>query len=376
MRLIDSLADRGLFSETERVRATEAVAAAPGKPAHVTLIEKGFIKEEALFPVLADEYGLEFVDLTATPVEPAALVGIPQKLIHRKNLMPLSRQNGTLVVATGDPFDSYAIDELGTMTGLHIHPVLGSPREIARLIKAHFGVGGDTVSALLHEAKSAKEDVELLEDIEADDSEQAKQAQDASVVKLVNTILIEAANERASDIHIEHEEHTLRIRYRIDGLLQEQRLPPEINRFQSAIVSRLKIMARLNLAEKRLPQDGRIKMKVQGREIDVRVSIIPMTHGEGIVMRLLDCRQFLHPLPLYSFFHDSPVCGWTLGKSIGSSSGSGTKVVLHSPQIVRTSRWAMTPSTVLDTRKGSTPMSIIRVKALGASFVCSVLKTM
>jgi general secretion pathway protein E/type IV pilus assembly protein PilB len=116
----------------------------------------------------------------------------------------------------------------------------------------------------------------------------AKQAQEASVVHLVNQILIEAANERASDIHIEIEETGLKIRYRIDGLLQLQNLPPEINRFQAAIISRLKIMARLNIAEKRLPQDGRIKMKVQGREIDVRVSIIPMVHGEGIVMRLLD----------------------------------------------------------------------------------------
>ena len=113
-------------------------------------------------------------------------------------------------------------------------------------------------------------------------------AQEASVVKLVNEILIEAANERASDIHIEPEENSLRIRYRIDGMLQTQTLPPEINRFQAAIISRIKIMARLNIAEKRLPQDGRIKMRVQGREIDVRVSIIPMIHGEGIVMRLLD----------------------------------------------------------------------------------------
>jgi general secretion pathway protein E/type IV pilus assembly protein PilB len=113
-------------------------------------------------------------------------------------------------------------------------------------------------------------------------------AQEASVVKLVNEILIEAANERASDIHIEPEEEALRIRYRIDGILQTQALPPEITRFQSAIISRIKIMSRLNIAEKRLPQDGRIKMRVQGRDIDVRVSIIPMTHGEGICMRLLD----------------------------------------------------------------------------------------
>jgi general secretion pathway protein E/type IV pilus assembly protein PilB len=132
------------------------------------------------------------------------------------------------------------------------------------------------------------EEVELLEGLEADDSEAAKMAQEASVVKLVNEILIEAANERASDIHIEPEEGSLRIRYRIDGLLQTQPMPAEITRFQAAIISRLKIMARLNIAEKRLPQDGRIKMRVQGRDIDVRVSIIPMIHGEGIVMRLLD----------------------------------------------------------------------------------------
>src|SRR5262249_45082942 len=155
-----------------------------------------------------------------------------------------------------------------------------SPREIARLIKTHFGVGGETVTALM-QARGDEDGVELLEDLEADDSEAAKMAQEASVVKLVNEILVEAANERASDIHVEPEEHGLRIRYRIDGLLQTQSLPPEINRFQAAIISRIKIMAHLNIAEKRLPQDGRIKIRVQNREIDVRVSIIPMIHGEG-----------------------------------------------------------------------------------------------
>jgi general secretion pathway protein E/type IV pilus assembly protein PilB len=164
--------------------------------------------------------------------------------------------------------------------------VLASTREIARLIKVHFGVGGETVTAMMQER--ASDGVELLEELEADDSELAKMAQEASVVKLVNEILVEAANERASDIHVEPDEHSLRIRYRIDGLLQTQALPPEINRFQAAMISRIKIMAHLNIAEKRLPQDGRIKMRVQNREIDVRVSIIPMIHGEGIVMRLLD----------------------------------------------------------------------------------------
>lgn len=287
MDLLSTLVEHGLIPETDRNRALEAVAAAPGTAPHLVLIGKGFVREEKLLPVLAEEFGLELVDLTRAQIEPAVLTAMPQKLIHRKNLMPVARNNGTLTVATGDPYDAYALEELQTLTGLHVQPVLAPMREITQLIKAHFGVGGDTVAALAEEAKD-QGDIELLEDIEADDSELAKQAQEASVVRLVNQILVEAANERASDIHIEPGEVGLKIRYRVDGLLQNQNLPPEINRFQNAIISRLKIMARLNIAEKRLPQDGRIKMKVAGREIDVRVSIIPMVFGEGIVMRLLD----------------------------------------------------------------------------------------
>jgi general secretion pathway protein E/type IV pilus assembly protein PilB len=288
MQLLETLARRGLLSDVERARAVDAIKAAPTFPPHQVLIDKGFLKEETLLPVLGEEFGLELVDLSHTKIDAGVLASMPQKLVHRKNLMPIARHNGTLIVATGDPFDAYAIDELQTLTGLHVLPVLAPPREIARLIKQYFGVGGDTVAALAEEAKGQQEDIEFLEALEADDSEMAKAAQEASVVRLVNQILIEAANERASDIHVETEEKGIRIRYRIDGLLQEQSLPPEINRFAAAIISRIKIMSRLNIAEKRLPQDGRIKMKVQGREIDVRVSIIPMIHGEGIVMRLLD----------------------------------------------------------------------------------------
>jgi general secretion pathway protein E/type IV pilus assembly protein PilB len=287
MQLLESLVKRKLIPENDRARAAEAIKNAPEFPPHQVLIDKGFIKEEVLLPVLAEEFGLELVDLTHAKIDPAVLEAMPQKLVHRKNLMPVSRHNGTLIVATSNPFDAYALDELQTLTGLHVMPVLAPPREISHLIKQYFGVGGDTVAALAEEARN-QDDIEFLEALETDDSELAKQAQEASVVRLVNQILIEAANERASDIHVECEEDGLRIRYRIDGLLQKQNLPPEINRFQLAIISRIKIMARLNIAEKRLPQDGRIKMKVQGREIDVRVSIIPMVHGEGIVMRLLD----------------------------------------------------------------------------------------
>jgi general secretion pathway protein E/type IV pilus assembly protein PilB len=286
MNLLQLLIQRGLVRNEDVPALQTAAKNQPQRPLHLLVLDQGYAKEEELLPLLAEQFGMDLVDLTKVHVEPDMLKTMPNKLVHRRSLMPLSRENGTLTVATADPFDVYALDELQTLTGLQVQPVLASPREISRLIKTHFGVGGETVTAMM--ADRAKEQVELLEEIEADDSEIAKQAQEASVVKLVNEILVEAANERASDIHVEPEEHSLRIRYRIDGILQTQVLPPEINRFQAAIISRIKIMARLNIAEKRLPQDGRIKMRVNNKEIDVRVSIIPMIHGEGIVMRLLD----------------------------------------------------------------------------------------
>lgn len=302
MNLVQLLVSKGVLRETDVPALQAAQKGANGKPFHSVVIDSGFAKEEDVLPVLADHFGMELVDLTKVDVQPDTLKAMPTRLVHRRSLMPLSRENGTLTVATGDPYDVYAIDELQTLTGLNVHAVLASPREINRLIKTHFGVGGETVNAMVQDRK---EEIELLEELEGDDSELAKMAQEASVVKLVNEILVEAASERASDIHIEPEENTLRIRYRIDGILQTQALPPEITRFQAAIISRLKIMARLNIAEKRLPQDGRIKMRVHGHEIDVRVSIIPMIYGEGIVMRLLDKTRMVFSLANVGMLEDT-----------------------------------------------------------------------
>src|SRR6185436_15226580 len=184
-----------------------------------------------------------------------------------------------------DPFDLYPLDELSASTGLTVIPVLASRTEIAKLIKQHLGVGSETVTGLMAQAE---ENVQLLSEIETDGSELSEMAQEASVIRLVNEIMLEAIETRASDVHIEPQGAGLRIRYRIDGLLQTQPVPAELHRFAAAIISRLKIMSRLNIAEKRLPQDGRMKLKVVGREIDVRVSVIPMINGEGIVMRILD----------------------------------------------------------------------------------------
>ncbi len=250
-------------------------------------IELGFVTEEDALRAVAAAVGIEFVDLRKTEVDLSLLQTIPQRLIFRQSLFPVRRENGAIVVATNNPFDLYPLDEVSASTGLAVLPALAERAEISKLIKLHFGVGGETVGGLIQQ-KIEQDGVELLEEIETDGSELSEMAQEASVVRLVNEILLEAIESRTSDVHIESQAAGIVIRYRVDGILHSQPTPPEINHFQAAIISRLKIMARLNIAEKRLPQDGRIKLKVRGREVDVRVSVIPMIHGEGIVMRILD----------------------------------------------------------------------------------------
>jgi len=252
-------------------------------------IELGFVTEDNALQAVGEEVGLDFVDLSKFEVDISLLDSFPQKIIYRNSLFPISRENGSITVATSDPFDLYPLDEVGSITGLSVTPVLAGKREIAKLIKDNLGVGSETVEGLVLAANEDTDDaVELLGDIETDGSELSEMAQEASVVRLVNEIMLEAIDSRASDVHIESQSSGIVIRYRIDGMLHPQPVPPEINRFHLAIISRLKIMSRLNIAEKRLPQDGRMKLKVHGREVDVRVSVIPMINGESIVMRILD----------------------------------------------------------------------------------------
>ena len=248
-------------------------------------VQLGLITEEAALRAIGEGMGLEFIDLAEAEVDLSLLGDFPVRFIHRESLFPVRRTNGTLVVATSDPFNLYPLDELGASIGQSILPVLASRVEIAKRIKAHFGVGSETIDGLM--AQSGEDRLDLAEGAESDDA-LSQLAQEPSVVRLVNEILLEAIESRASDVHLESQQSGLFVRYRIDGVLQRQPTPPEINRFQAAIISRLKIMARLNIAERRLPQDGRIQLRVAGREVDIRVSVIPMIHGEGIVLRILD----------------------------------------------------------------------------------------
>lgn len=254
-----------------------------------TAVELSFVEEDEALKALGMAVGLDYIDLNHTEIDTALIKTIPQRLIYRQSLLPVRRENGSIVVATSDPFDLYPLDEVAAATGLSVVPVLAGRNEIAKLIKANLGVGSETVEGMLARKEEEEAGVELLADLDDEGGELAEIEQEASVIRLVNEILLEAIESRTSDVHIESQSNNaVVIRYRIDGMLHSQPVPPEINYFQAAIISRLKIMARLNIAEKRLPQDGRMKLKVRGREIDVRVSVIPMIHGESIVMRILD----------------------------------------------------------------------------------------
>ena len=277
------LQQRGLVSEDQW---RDAKSQAAGRRIDSVLIEMGLLSEEQALEAFADELGMELVELGDFEVDTDVISQFPTAAIFRHEVLPLDRQNGTVRVATSDPFDLEALSELSSLSGLELDPVLARHDDIVELIKANLGVGGDTITELV--ARQAEDGVELLEGIDEVDGDLAEEAQAASVIRLVNELLIEALELNATDVHIEPQENGLRVRYRVDGMLRPQPVPPEINQFYSSIVTRLKIMSRLNIAERRMPQDGRIKLRIRGREIDVRVSIIPMIHGEGVVLRLLD----------------------------------------------------------------------------------------
>jgi general secretion pathway protein E/type IV pilus assembly protein PilB len=294
MEIGDILLQQGLLTEAELsdLRTIQRNEMRSGQRESVRLdqlaVQKKLISEEAVLTALGQELGIGYIDLVEYPVNLSLLKTFPTRFIHRERIFPVGQYEDTLVIATSDPLNLYPLDEVASITGMHVQAVLALEEEIDKLIKNNLGVGSETIDGLI--AQTTQEDgaVELIGDLELDGSELSRQAQEPSVIRLVNEIFLEAIESRASDIHIETEADGLSIRFRIDGVLHVQNFPSEINRFASAIISRLKIMSKLNIAERRLPQDGRIQLKYSGREIDVRVSVIPMIHGEGIVMRLLD----------------------------------------------------------------------------------------
>ncbi len=238
--------------------------------------------EEDILRWLAKEYGLSYTTLEDVEPDRQLLSLFPARVLLKEELLPLKRINGTVEIATSRLFATQGLDALKTLTGLNLKPVLASSEAIQREMKKRLGVGADTIGTLDEE-----KGFEVVDD-NAEDTNLDDVAEDeASIIRFVNQVLKDAIELRASDIHLEPFEDEFRIRYRIDGVLQDVSVPAQLKRFQPAIVSRVKILSHLNIAEKRLPQDGRIKIRLDDAEVDIRVSVIPMLHGEAVVMRLL-----------------------------------------------------------------------------------------
>jgi general secretion pathway protein E/type IV pilus assembly protein PilB len=251
--------------------------------AHACIAGEARAESEAeVLQWLATEYGLSFTLLENIEPDRGLMGRFSARVLLKDELLPLSEKNGVVEVATSRLFATPGLDSLRALTDLKLQPVLAPSEALQREIKKHLGVGADTLNLLEQD-----ESFQVVADERDDSGDLDKAAADASIIRFVNQVLGDAISLRASDVHVEPFEHELRIRYRIDGLLQEVPVPAQIKRFQPAIVSRIKILSNLDIAEKRVPQDGRIKIRVKGTEVDIRVSVIPMLHGEATVLRLL-----------------------------------------------------------------------------------------
>ena len=281
------LIEEGLLSEESAAQARDAVHA--GKPLDDALREAPGVSEDKILRSLAAYFEMPFIDLEKDGAKynpTKELLGrFPVRILLDHRLMPLEEGPDGVTILTHRLFDTSGLDELRMASGVELKPVLAPSTEIDRFAKKYLGVGADTLQSM---GINAEDDVKVVEEQHDDDLDLTSAAQDASIIKFVNQIMAEALEMRASDVHVEPFEDQLRVRYRVDGVLIEANIPSSVRKFHPAIVSRIKILSHLDIAEKRVPQDGRIRLRVAGREIDLRVSVIPMIHGEAVVLRILD----------------------------------------------------------------------------------------
>ena len=272
------LLEEGLLTDDQLEKAISAQQAS-GQPLGRVLLEEGLVRESDLVRTLSRQIGIEFVDLAETNIDPAAVATVPTYLQERYTALPIGYdENGSLIVAMADPANVLALDDIRAVAGVSVTPRVATRTEIEDKIRRMAGMD-DSVTDLAELAAAGGGTDDSADDIEVASDE-------APVVKLMNTIITRAINERASDIHIEPGERDLRVRFRIDGVLHE--VMTTSRSITNAVVSRVKIMAELNIAERRVPQDGRISLKVSGRAIDLRVATLPAIYGEKVVMRILD----------------------------------------------------------------------------------------
>ncbi len=262
------------------LRRVRKFAAEKGERIDRMLVDLGFLSEDDLVPLLARFHGVDILTADRIPDSPPALDRLSVDYMRAAKILPVSVTDGTLTLAMADPGDSSTIDNVEFVTGLRVVPVLVRTRDLVERFEGIFGAGDGAGEA------GDTGEVEVLKDDEEDVEHLRDMASEAPVIRMVNQMLSRAVEQRASDIHVEPFEDELRVRYRIDGVLHDIDAPSKS--LSAAIISRIKLMAKLNIAERRLPQDGRIKIRLVGREIDLRVSSLPTLYGESVVLRILD----------------------------------------------------------------------------------------
>ena len=312
--ILDILQDIGLITRDQAAQAREK-AEADDAPVSDVLEELGLISKNDLLKALAGQFGMEVISLAGRDIPREILDLVPADVAQRFKVVPVYRNDNVLTIAIGDPLDVDTLDGLRYVLKCEVEGVVAPPDEIEKAIANYYGRAVGEVENMLTAitegtlAMSKEQQEQLVSDSDVTEA-------DAPIIKLVSLIIMEAFRARASDIHLEPLPKKFRVRYRIDGVLHELDSPPK--RLQSAIISRIKIMANMSIAEKRVPQDGRIQINVMGRDLDLRVSSIPTNHGESIVMRILDKGSIALGLPQLGFFADDQE---TFERLIGLSDG-------------------------------------------------------
>jgi type IV pilus assembly protein PilB len=288
-RLGDLLVADGLLTAEQLKKALAEQKGSPEKLGSV-LIRLNFVNEDQLIGFLSRQYGVPSITLGQLDIDPDVLKLVPAPIARKYEVIPVRRMGNSLALAMADPTNVFALDDISFMTNLQVLPLVASQTAIKKAVDRNYESKTEAISSVLSDMQTDLSNVEVVEEGEegakVDVFELKESADEAPVVKLVNMVLVDAIQKGASDIHFESYEKIFRIRFRMDGVLHEMLAPPK--RLESAILSRLKIMSNLDIAERRLPQDGRIKLRYNNREIDFRVSTLPTIFGEKAVLRILD----------------------------------------------------------------------------------------
>ncbi len=301
--VVEILRDVGFVTHEDILKAKER-AKAEGVGLVDALILMGRVTHMDVSKALASQFGMDTINLAEYRVPDDVLALVPKHIARRYKIIPVYKHDNTLTVAIHDPLDVDTVDSLRYILKMNVEPVVAAKTDIENSITRYYGGADDTVENMLQEITEGEVDLGLAANqaTQIRIEELSETEADAPIIKLVGLIIMEAYRNRASDIHIEPLEKRLRVRYRIDGVLHEVDNPPK--RLQAAIISRLKIMSNMSIAEKRVPQDGRIQIPVMGKTLDLRVSDLPTNHGESIVMRILDKTSLLLGLADLGFFSD------------------------------------------------------------------------